>query len=368
MGQVGIGKMDANDLEHVMANQYSYSTSLNHYCDKRLPKKPGIYRIGLPNDRFYIGKSVNMFQRQMSHLHALRNNKHTNQILQRIYDKHTHYSFTWSALLVCDKLDLEQNEQMVINLYWYDPGMINIKSESQSIPNKPREWTKRFVFMNCWTRQPVWFSSKQEAQKTFGWSHDKTRHRNYKNHQIEYVFEDSLEKAVDYAKKRQSTYISNGVVWNKTWYPTVKAARIAENVKWTEGYFRRLIVDYNLSCDEDYYRWRRNQKLKKGVAFNGKVYTSYEHAYNENDVRFLSLDHFRKYVKKYGCQTISHLKYCSTDRNSCPIGDEHLYSEWQNTKSDYRPNCYLVAHVNGRWYSNLNEAKQAIYNTYKNED
>jgi len=360
--------MDETNLEFVMANQYGHSKKLEHYCNYRLPKKPGIYKISFPNDKFYIGKSVNMFQRQMSHLRELRNGKHTNPIIQRIYNKHTHYSFNWSVLLICDKSELKQNEQMAINLYWFDDGLINIRSESQSIPNKPKEWKKSFVFMNCWTMQPVWFSTRREAQRTLGWSSDKTRHANYQRHEIDYVFTDTIEAARDYCIKRQSKFISSGVVWNGVWYASVSEAHKAAGIKMSLGYFRRLLKNHSISSHDEHKAWLATKRNSRFVMFNGKAYLTFEQAYMENNIDFLSLDHFRKYVKKYGCETTEHLKLCSVEKNGCPIGQEHLYKEWQDKRSEYRPSCYLVAHVNGRWYPNLNEAKEAIYNTYKNED
>ena len=47
----------------------------------------GIYGIVYKDKVVYVGQSKNMYKRSVQHKQALRNEKHHNFILQRIYDK-----------------------------------------------------------------------------------------------------------------------------------------------------------------------------------------------------------------------------------------------------------------------------------------
>ena len=52
-----------------------------------LKKKPGIYKISCTEtDKVYIGESVDISQRMQKHFSLLRKNKHSNPILQNIFN------------------------------------------------------------------------------------------------------------------------------------------------------------------------------------------------------------------------------------------------------------------------------------------
>lgn len=355
-----------------MANQFTKTSELpwEIWCNCVFPKQSGIYRIDwYDRGYFYIGKSTNLRSRQLSHLRELRKGKHTNAIIQRLYDKYGHISMHWSVVLFCEKRELSRNEKAILELYWPDPKLVNIKRESQELPKK-QQWQKKFVFMNCWSMRPVWFSTKQEAHRVLGWSHERTRQKNFQNHQLDYVFTDSLEKAREYCIQRRLAYAKNGIVWNGVWYTSVSDAYRDLNPKWSLGYFNRLIHSQNIKSDKEHEAWKRKNRNKRGVIFEGKVYPTFEDARDESGITCVSLDHFRRYVKRYGCKTVQDVEaLASAPRNGAPIGKEHLFTWGKGSKQLwYRPNCYLVAYVNGRWYPSVSDAIQAIYNYYDEQD
>ncbi len=55
--------------------------------DKNFKNKTGIYKITI-NDHIYIGNSINLYNRVMNHKSLLKQNKHSNQYLQRLYNKY----------------------------------------------------------------------------------------------------------------------------------------------------------------------------------------------------------------------------------------------------------------------------------------
>ena len=59
----------------------------------------GIYKILCTvTNEFYIGSSINIASRKAGHLYNLRNNKHTNPILQAKYNKYGESNFIFSLL------------------------------------------------------------------------------------------------------------------------------------------------------------------------------------------------------------------------------------------------------------------------------
>lgn len=76
----------------------------------------GIYKILCTvTNEFYIGSSINIASRKAGHLYNLRNNKHTNPILQAKYNKYGESNFIFSLLETCSKSKL-----LVLEQYYLD--------------------------------------------------------------------------------------------------------------------------------------------------------------------------------------------------------------------------------------------------------
>lgn len=81
-----------------------------------MKKETGIYKITCKvNKKTYIGQSVNIDSRWLSHKQALNNNTHKNKHLQRAWNKYGDSSFTFEVLEICDTKDLSERE-----IYWID--------------------------------------------------------------------------------------------------------------------------------------------------------------------------------------------------------------------------------------------------------
>ena len=79
-------------------------------------KISGIYAItNLSNGHRYIGSSIDIYRRWGQHRRQLRKGTHSNQILQRAWDKYSEDTFEFSILLVCGKDDTLLNEQQFLD-------------------------------------------------------------------------------------------------------------------------------------------------------------------------------------------------------------------------------------------------------------
>lgn len=64
-----------------------------------LKKSPEIYKISCENtDKIYIGETINLSQRVQKHFSLLRKNKHSNPILQNIFNKYKEETFSVEIL------------------------------------------------------------------------------------------------------------------------------------------------------------------------------------------------------------------------------------------------------------------------------
>lgn len=78
----------------------------------------GIYCIeNLINNKMYIGKSVNIANRWEYHKSRLNRNKHTNQKLQRAFNKYGKDNFKFYVLELCDYELLNSKEMFYIKIY-----------------------------------------------------------------------------------------------------------------------------------------------------------------------------------------------------------------------------------------------------------
>ena len=81
-------------------------------------KLSGVYIItNTVNGNRYIGSSVDIHRRWVTHLRELRKGTHGNQILQRAWDKYGESSFEFSILLLCSETDTLLNEQQCLDTF-----------------------------------------------------------------------------------------------------------------------------------------------------------------------------------------------------------------------------------------------------------
>jgi len=79
-------------------------------------KISGVYAItNLSNGHRYIGSSIDIYRRWGQHRRQLRKGTHSNQILQRAWDKYSEDTFEFSILIVCSEHDTLLNEQRFLD-------------------------------------------------------------------------------------------------------------------------------------------------------------------------------------------------------------------------------------------------------------
>jgi group I intron endonuclease len=78
----------------------------------------GIYLIeNLVNNKKYVGSSIDIPVRMMKHKYSLRRNYHDNNYLQNAYNKYGEDNFKFTVLMLCDEVELVDNENHFINKF-----------------------------------------------------------------------------------------------------------------------------------------------------------------------------------------------------------------------------------------------------------
>ena len=78
--------------------------------------KCGIYKItNTVSGNIYIGSSVSVYRRRNCHLHELRNKKHSNDRMQKAFNKHTESAFKFEIIEECEIINRIEREQYYID-------------------------------------------------------------------------------------------------------------------------------------------------------------------------------------------------------------------------------------------------------------
>lgn len=97
----------------------------------------GIYKITcIANDKFYIGKSINIDNRWKAHKRKLHCKDHDNIHLQRCFDKYGINSLRFEILCICEDPYMTELEQKLIDLYVNEELCVNINQSSTSPPSR----------------------------------------------------------------------------------------------------------------------------------------------------------------------------------------------------------------------------------------
>src|ERR1700758_5601045 len=81
-------------------------------------KRSGIYAIGTPSGRIYVGSSKNLTERKAQHWRELRKGTHRNRFLQFSYDKYGADGLTFSVLEFCAPEEMVAREQQFSAKLW----------------------------------------------------------------------------------------------------------------------------------------------------------------------------------------------------------------------------------------------------------
>lgn len=109
-----------------------------------LKKSPGIYKISCENtDKVYIGETINLSQRIQKHFSLLRKNKHSNPILQNIFNKYKEETFSIEVLEylnITDDVELKILEKNWQSKY---PTCISLDSNEIFHIERSEEWKEK---------------------------------------------------------------------------------------------------------------------------------------------------------------------------------------------------------------------------------
>ena len=92
-------------------------------------KQSGIYSIiNTINDKVYVGKSTNLYQRKYQHFTLLKSGKHTNEYLQSSVNKYGVENFYYNVIEICNEDVLGEREY-----YWIDHYDSNNRDKGYNI-------------------------------------------------------------------------------------------------------------------------------------------------------------------------------------------------------------------------------------------
>lgn len=102
----------------------------------------GIYKITCTSGRYYIGSTSNFTKRVGSHKSALRNNSHSNPVLQSSWNKYGPDSLVFELVDLCPQGKLLEIEQEWLNVCMKFPNCMNI-AKTAVVPTERRELSDR---------------------------------------------------------------------------------------------------------------------------------------------------------------------------------------------------------------------------------
>ena len=205
----------------------------------------GIYRIDLSDTHFYVGRSSDIERRAQTHLRRLRQGKHENTYMQRVFSQYQ--QFRWVMLLPCEVLvDAVEAEQTLLDRLIGTAGCLNLNRSAFSGPGmvgkrhtedskrKIREARSQQTFSDV-TRQKL-SSARMGNNNAKGHSHpqsDAVRQK-ISNSRIGMTFSDTHRQAISESRKgslaseetRKRMSESMKAHWDKVRQGTVTHSRI----------------------------------------------------------------------------------------------------------------------------------------------
>lgn len=171
--------------------------------------KMGIYKItSNATGKVYIGSSLDLWNRKKRHMSFLKYGKHSNKIIQRIYDKYGEKDLLFEFIEYCEKELIVEREQYYINMFRsFDKkiGMNIRRCAYSALDYIPSENTKKKISQSHSTDESK--SKRSEISKRL-WEnkeyrefHLKERKERYKN--LEYIEKRKVSfQSEEYKNKR----------------------------------------------------------------------------------------------------------------------------------------------------------------------
>lgn len=280
---------------------------------KPLKKQPGIYKIYCSEtDKIYIGETINLSQRLQKHFSLLRKNKHSNPILQNIFNKYgedTFYVDVLEYLEIIDDVELKTIEQTWQQKF---PNCISLdsneiyhiergekwKNNQKEILNIAREkaveiCSKSIIVYNIENKESIEFSKISDAETLIERKHiDKNINQKiyipYKNKYVAFYKEDFNQENINKIL-RGNAYYSTYTLFNPIKKININFASKNEFSKYFSksrndklwDYFNdNKLIDFNFNClsysiESLEQFFNSNIKLKasnKSVSVNVKIF------------------------------------------------------------------------------------------------
>ncbi len=102
---------------------------------KNLKERKGVYMIKCKN-HFYIGSSINLYNRLMGHKSRLKSNRHENKFMSNCYSKYGKDTFDTLILEYCEDNSTIQDVR-TREKYWMDRLNPNMNSEKDPVTKAP---------------------------------------------------------------------------------------------------------------------------------------------------------------------------------------------------------------------------------------
>lgn len=165
---------------------------------KLLKEESGIYCIkNIVNGKCYIGQTINIYKRLIGHRCKLKNNKHSNDHLQKSFNKHGINNFEILVLEYCDIDSLELNEIKHINFQDECYNIRGVEVSSRGYKRKsPSDKTRQLLSNIKKGKIPKNLKDIQQKHK---------RKISYKTDNIELIF-NSCEEAALYFKMKPNVF------------------------------------------------------------------------------------------------------------------------------------------------------------------
>lgn len=111
-------------------------------------KLRGVYRINLSPTHFYVGRTSDLDGRAQTHLRLLRQGKHENGYMQRVFNQYL--QFEWEVLLLCASAeDSVKAEQNLLDSLFGTEGCVNLSQNAVYGPGmtgkRHTEATKKLI-------------------------------------------------------------------------------------------------------------------------------------------------------------------------------------------------------------------------------
>jgi len=240
--------------------------------------KTGIYKIEC-NGKYYIGSSKNINKRWLRHINDLKNNKHVNIHLQRVFNKYGIEKFNFSIIEECNVETLLIREQYYLDLNKNGFNIGKNASGGDNLTNNPNKEDIILKIKNTVNSKIVNMSDEERKEKwSRGYGSDNPNYGNTWSEEMK-LHNSSINKGKIPFNKGKS---------NIELYGDKKAKEISEIIS---NNAKERIGDKNPFFGRNHTEESKNKIREKRLgkkptnriklSVNDKVYHSYQDASNE---------------------------------------------------------------------------------------